>query len=198
MAKDYDRRWKSFVLPVRSWLLSRLEYKEKTSFNLLDMGCGTGGALFTVAEAYPNAFLNGIDISPEMLNIAQTRLSNISDVTLINDNLETIDIQDSKYDVVINFFVLHHILDQERFLKNLIKGTKTGGDIFIADYAIDTIPMLMGEIFWRLFLPSHYKAYSSKQLKKMLENHSDIDIVEFIKISPNWFWRQSAFHLKKR
>lgn len=194
LAKDYENRWEGFAQPARTWLLKQLNYPRDMPLRVLDLGCGTGECLSLIAHKYPKSELSGYDLSADMLVLAKDKLPN---VTLTEANLEILELQKKQYDAVVNFYVLHHITDPSKFLEKIVKTTKVGGDIFIVDYAIDNVLMLIGELFWRLFLPSHYKAYSSKRLRAMLEGRKYIEIIESKKFSSNWFWRQQAYHLRR-
>lgn len=197
LAKTYEARWESFVSPARTWLLNHLSHALEAPFHVLDLGCGTGECLSMVTKKYPNAILTGFDLSIDMLEIAKDKLSGVQNVTLEASDLEALKLKKTHYDVIMSMFVLHHIVDQDKFLEKIIQSAKSGGDIYIADYAVDSLPMRCAEIYWRLFLPSHYKAHSSRRLRKVLEQHQDIEIIASERFTPNWFWRQQAYHLKK-
>lgn len=53
-----------------------------TARSILDVGCGTGGVLAALLEAFPGAAVTGIDISPGNIAAAQTRLAH-SPATLL-------------------------------------------------------------------------------------------------------------------
>ena len=72
-SKIYDlTRW-TFLFG-RQQLVKSLPFKRDDDFTLLDVGCGTGYNLKNLHERYPNAKLYGIDVSGQMLEVAEKKL----------------------------------------------------------------------------------------------------------------------------
>ncbi len=198
IAAFYEDKWTSFLHPAREWTLERIT---NTAFskpiNIIDLGCGTGAFLQSLRHCQPDALLTGIDTSSAMLVQAQMRFKGDKDTTLEQSDIENFNMDDEIYDVVSCHYVLHHIKRQKEFISKMIKAAKPGGDIFIADYTIDSLPMIVGEIYWRLFLKSHHKAHSGRRLANMLEQFANIRILEKAFFAPDRFWRQQIYHLQK-
>jgi S-adenosylmethionine-diacylgycerolhomoserine-N-methlytransferase len=73
-SKIYDwTRW-SFLFG-RKQILRMLPYEPKDQFSVVEIGCGTGFNLQQLARLFPNAQLTGIDVSGDMLRIAQQKLA---------------------------------------------------------------------------------------------------------------------------
>ncbi|MEO0787298.1 MAG: class I SAM-dependent methyltransferase [Bacteroidota bacterium] len=71
-SKIYDStRW-SFLFG-RKAILKELPFTRTSRFTLLEVGCGTGHNLKSLLTLYPNAQLIGIDVSSDMLKIAQQK-----------------------------------------------------------------------------------------------------------------------------
>lgn len=47
---------------------------EPTPERILDLGCGTGAGTLFLAREYPHASIRGLDLSPEMIRAAQSRI----------------------------------------------------------------------------------------------------------------------------
>jgi ubiquinone/menaquinone biosynthesis C-methylase UbiE len=87
---------------------------------VLDVGCGLGRL-----EKYLSPFcstINAVDVSPQMLKLASTRLGKLSNVSfsLVKDDCKLSQFQDGAFDVVISLFVLEH-LDKEDAFRYLIE-----------------------------------------------------------------------------
>ncbi|MBC7774957.1 MAG: class I SAM-dependent methyltransferase [Phycisphaerae bacterium] len=72
-AKLYQAtRW-SFLFG-RNQIIRALNLPKQSDQTILEVGCGTGHNLSTLANQYPNLHLMGVDISPDMLKVASNRL----------------------------------------------------------------------------------------------------------------------------
>lgn len=61
-----------------------------TCRNILEVGCGTGYVTKRLARIYPQAQITAIDIAPAILEVARERLVDVSNVTLAEQDVETI------------------------------------------------------------------------------------------------------------
>ena len=120
--------------------------KIKTGDKVLDVGCGSGNLTLT-AKRYvgQSGSVNGIDASPEMIDLArknarQTGINTIFDVALI----EKLPFSDWTFDVVISRLVMHHLPDdlKQQALAEIFRVLKPGGTIFLADFQTPTNPIL--------------------------------------------------------
>ncbi len=72
----------------------------------LEIGCGTG--FFTKFFAQTGARITAIDISPQLLSIAGTRLAKFNNVELIRTSFEDCSLK-GPYDAIIGSSILHHL-----------------------------------------------------------------------------------------
>ena len=63
----------------RKKILSLLALKRQNDLHLMEIGCGTGYNLAALADAHPKMRLTGIDVSPEMLAVAQKKVAAFKD-----------------------------------------------------------------------------------------------------------------------
>ena len=76
-AKLYQAtRW-SFLFG-RKRLIKALKIPSKSNKTILEVGCGTGHNLHRLASRYSNLHLIGVDISPDMLQVASKKLQSQS------------------------------------------------------------------------------------------------------------------------
>jgi phosphoethanolamine N-methyltransferase len=117
-------------------LCARLGDALRPGVRVLDVGSGIGGAAFRLARDY-GAVVTGIDLSPEMVDIALERVEQ-SDVArsvtfLLGDILETA--LDTKFDVAWSRDAFMHIADKPRLFARLRDLLEDGGRLVITDYA---------------------------------------------------------------
>ena len=111
------------------------EFVRKSIPNLLgkkflDAGCGPG-IFCKEAEEQGASEVVGIDISPEMIKIAQTNCekANFQAVDLESANLEI-----SNFDVVVCSLVLGHVEKFNLSLQKLVDALKAGGVLILTDF----------------------------------------------------------------
>ena len=81
-AKIYDlTRW-TFLFG-RKWLLDWLPFGCASKVNIAEIGCGTGYNLKALSDRFPKARLVGIDISSEMLDIADKKTFNLDNHVIL-------------------------------------------------------------------------------------------------------------------
>jgi len=90
--------------------------------SLLDVGCGSGDFLHSMAMAFDDSTMSGIDLSPQM----------VSRASKIHEHIECIDICDmsGEFDVITATFDMLNYLDRadlERFLGCLTARVSSGG-----------------------------------------------------------------------
>ena len=73
VAATYDEQWLCQLRPVTEKLLAALPQAGKG--DILDLGCGTGLSTLHLEKEYSENPIIGVDISPEMLNIAREKCS---------------------------------------------------------------------------------------------------------------------------
>jgi phosphoethanolamine N-methyltransferase len=107
----------------------------KAGMKVLDVGSGIGGSAFHMAQEYA-AQVHGLDLSHNMLAIAQERLVELKLESLVSfeygDILETG--FEAEYDVVYSRDAFLHIADKARLFQTLLRALKPGGQLFISDY----------------------------------------------------------------
>jgi phosphoethanolamine N-methyltransferase len=107
----------------------------KPGMKVLDVGSGIGGSAFHMAQEY-GAQVHGLDLSHNMLAIAQERLVELKIESLVSfeygDILETS--IEEEYDVIYSRDAFLHIEDKVRLFQTLKRALKSNGLLFITDY----------------------------------------------------------------
>lgn len=80
---------------------------------VLDIGSGTGLFSSLILEKYPDAHITLIDISEKMMDIAQKRFSNFSNVNYILDDYTSHKFE-NKFDMIVSSLSIHHLTDKEK------------------------------------------------------------------------------------
>ena len=101
-----------------------------SSKKILEIGCGSGE--FTERWAMKAEHLLAIDVSPELLSLAQRRLSGSRNTAFLCTILEDLNIGSDRFDAIIGSSVLHH-LDLRRSLPKLFSLLRHGGMLAFAE-----------------------------------------------------------------
>lgn len=124
---------------------------------VLDIGCGTGALAGMCAER--GARVTGIDISPQMLDVARTRI----ETDALDDRVElrqmsAIDLDeafpDGSFDVVVSSLAFSELSEDERqfVLRQCHRLLRDGGLLAIADEVVPRQPALRA-LVWLLRFP---------------------------------------------
>jgi trans-aconitate 2-methyltransferase len=87
-------------------------------FVVVDLGCGTGSGLLTMANRWPDARLIGVDSSVDMLAAAAAALRGFPDVTLIHADARDWS-PDTAVDILVSNALLQWIPDHAELLRTM-------------------------------------------------------------------------------
>lgn len=196
LAATYDSRWIGYLDVSHDWALTRLEGLHEGA-RIIDLACGTGLLLERLHNLRPDLELVGIDGSQAMLEVARRRLPHIE---LRQADIESAPAGDEAgyYDAVLSMSVLHHLKHRNAHLEHIHSLTRMNGMVILCDFAINTLALCLSEYWWRLFHPSHTRAYGMRALAKKIRATNKFIIAESAMLKPDKFWRIQAWHLKSQ
>lgn len=113
--------------------VQKLEIKDPHS--ILDIGCGDGKITAYLAQKYPQAQVIGVDNSSDMINFARDKFSTIPNLSFVCSDAAKISYV-NQFDLIVSFFCLHWVTDQQSALKALAKAAKPNADILLL-FSID-------------------------------------------------------------
>ncbi len=98
---------------------------EVSGLTVLDAGCGEGYLSHMLAQR--GAIVTGIDIAPNMIDLARVKDSDGKITYQIADLCQPLPDYQQHFDLVASFFVLNDVYDYRGFLTTLAKALKIGG-----------------------------------------------------------------------
>ena len=102
----------------------------------LDLCCGTGDITFALARQ--GADVTGLDFSEKMLEVAQSRLTNVKPETkklkFIQGDAGQIPFPDNSFDAVTMGYGLRNLPSWEAGLREMVRVAKPGGRIVVLDF----------------------------------------------------------------
>jgi len=115
---------------------------------IADFGAGTGRWSYFLKDYASKLFV--LEPSLKAFKVAKDKLSGFSQVTLLNQSVESNEINDSTLDLAVCLGVLHHIQDTGQAIKDIATKIKPGG-LFLCYlyYALDNKPLAY-RLLWKL------------------------------------------------
>ncbi len=111
--------------------------------SILDVGCGNGYLLTVLKEKFPNAILAGIEFTPELLKLAQSR--ELSNVKIEKGDIRLADFWHTKVDIIISERVIINILsrkEQYQALENIHNKLQASGRYIMIESFIEPLKNL--------------------------------------------------------
>jgi SAM-dependent methyltransferase len=135
---------------------------------VLDVACGPG--IVACAFAQVARQVTGIDITPAMLDLARARQRELGLQNLTWDAGDVLPLpyRDGSFSLVVSRFAFHHFLDPGAVLREMIRVSRAGGSIVIADSAPAVNKAAAFNAMERLRDPSHARAMPLDELRTLM------------------------------
>ncbi|UJP06132.1 MAG: class I SAM-dependent methyltransferase [Nitrosomonas sp.] len=129
---------------------------------ILDIGCGTGTLTLLIKQTHPDATVHGLDIDPEILQIAQVKADAAGMALQLQHGPAThLPYPNQSLDHVFTSLMMHHLktTDKQRMLQEVFRVLKPGGYLHVADFgAPHTVGMRLISLLIRRFEEIHDNA----------------------------------------
>ena len=102
---------------------------------ILDLGCGTGNLTDQMFKNFPEAEIDALDISEDILNESRKRFSNIPTIRYIQADFKSMHLAPGSYDLIMSSIAIHHIDDPDKIklYAEVYQALKPGGIFIFAD-----------------------------------------------------------------
>ncbi len=104
----------------------------KKEDTVLEMGCGEGSIIRWFANKYPHISFIGTDISPCGIELAQKNSRDFKNIQFLEDNIEYSKIQSNTISLIISHYVIEHLTDYKKALKECFRILCPSGKILIS------------------------------------------------------------------
>ncbi|MEO1211147.1 MAG: methyltransferase domain-containing protein [Cyanobacteria bacterium J06638_20] len=136
-AITYDAVTRYFLPPNETWVRRELlDHIYGQPRRILDLGCGTGSTTLLLKQAYPEAEVIGLDLSPYMLLAAEDKaLANNLGIQWLHGNAEQVPFPDGSVDLVTTSLLFHETPPSVTLaiLREAFRLLAPGGEILILD-----------------------------------------------------------------
>ncbi len=116
VSKEYDAQRRKLIPCFDDFYGMALKLSEQVHpvRKIMDVGAGTGLLSALYAERYPQAKIDLIDISEEMLMKAGERFEGNDNIEFILQDFAEMETEEGEYGVVISALAIHHLTDEKK------------------------------------------------------------------------------------
>jgi ubiquinone/menaquinone biosynthesis C-methylase UbiE len=185
LASAYDRRWNWYVTNTLSFLKTWVNLS--ASEIVLDIACGTGEFERMVLSENPNQQIVGVDISEEMLAIAQQKLHNYANVSFQAGSASALPFPDQSFDAIVSANAFHYFEDPVAALAEVKRVLKPNGKVVILDWCKDFLLCRVCDIALKWTDPAHQQCYTQDEFHDFLTSSGfNIDASAKIRFGIVW------------
>jgi tRNA (cmo5U34)-methyltransferase len=81
---------------------------------ILDLGCGTGNLTEQILQHYPEAEIDALDLSEDILKESQKRFADRPNIRYIQADFRDMHLAPGSYDLILSSIAIHHIQDPDK------------------------------------------------------------------------------------
>ncbi|MHA1713461.1 MAG: class I SAM-dependent methyltransferase [Candidatus Ranarchaeia archaeon] len=121
---------------IREWLILKAE--ENDRLNALDVGTGFGDMIKILLKIKNITSITSVDPSAEVLQEIETRTTKETPhahILFRQASAEDLPFPDNQFDIVMSRLTLHHCIDHNRSISEMVRVTRPGGWIILGDWS---------------------------------------------------------------
>lgn len=195
-ALSYDPISKFLLLPhegvIRRQLIAAVCGQPK---RILDLGCGTGSMTVMLKQAFPQAEVFGVDLSPYMLLVADGKAQQAGlNIQFLQGNAESTKFPDRSFDLITAALLFHETPSAvtENILREVYRLLSTGGEVVV----LDGNQQSLRQMNWvdRIFGEPYMAEYAAGSINDWLESAG----FEPVQTESVWWIQQASRGVKQR
>ncbi len=135
-AQFYNEHTRRFMSPLYQRFTRKAAGLIPSGARVLDVGTGTGRLAVALAKARPDLHVIGVDISPDMLNIARQNAAQnglSASIDFRQAPATVLPLPDNHFSLVVSNASLHLWVDPARVLGEIARVTASGGYCLVRD-----------------------------------------------------------------
>ena len=196
VAKNYDKN-EHFLISAKKLVQILKKHDMKNNASILDLSTGTANIAIEIAKQYTKSFIHGIDISQNMLKIANIKIKeqNIKNIHLYHQDVENLELSAGPFDLVTCAYGLFFYPNMEKVFCDISTRINKGGRFIFSSFTEDAFQpytktfLEMLENNYNIKMPEKLDAISlnsKEDIRKLssLINPSKLEI-EYVKIRLN-------------
>ena len=184
IASKFDRIEKSDI--AYSILIEKAKAYLKADDTIMDFGCGTGLICNEIAGNV--GFIQAIDISAKMIEIAENKASEreIRNIEFLRTTIFDEKFKEGSFDALIAFNIFHLLEEPQKYVQRIFQLLKPEGLILSATPCMSEAPGLnyVLKFFSAIGLTPKLNSFTSTEMEQLFLN-SSFKTVELNRIKPN-------------
>jgi ubiquinone/menaquinone biosynthesis C-methylase UbiE len=185
LAAVYDQRWNRYLINTLEFLKAWVHLASTEI--VLDIACGTGEFERIVMVEQSTQQIVGVDISEQMLAIAQQKLHTFSNVSFQIANASALPFADHSFDVVVSANAFHYFDNPAIALKEMKRVLKPSGRVVILDWCRNFLVCQICDVLLKLIDPGHRQCYTQEEFHHLLIT-TGFKIERAEKVRFGWIW----------
>ena len=182
----YDLTFGQVFRPGQKAIIKKMDCIE--SDNVLEIGIGTGSSL----QYYPKETkVVGIDISPDMLEVAKKRIvkDKIHNKHILLMNGERLSFPDNSFDKVVGMYVVSVTQNPQVLVEEMKRVCKNDGDIYIVNHFSTDQDNLFVKMFEKGLMPiSKILGWKPYFPFDEFNAYANLDVLEMSKVNLFNYW----------
>jgi phosphatidylethanolamine/phosphatidyl-N-methylethanolamine N-methyltransferase len=182
----YDMTFGQVFRPGQKAIIKKMDCIE--SDNVLEIGIGTGSSL----QYYPKETkVVGIDISPDMLEVAKKRIAKdkIHNKHILLMNGERLSFPDNTFDKVVGMYVVSVTQNPQVLVEEMKRVCKNDGDIYIVNHFSTEQDNLFVKMFEKGLMPiSKILGWKPYFPFDEFNAYANLDVLEMSKVNLFNYW----------
>ena len=182
----YDLTFGQVFRPGQKAIIKKMDCIE--SDNVLEIGIGTGSSL----QYYPKETkVVGIDISPDMLEVAKKRIvkDKIHNKHILLMNGERLSFPDNTFDKVVGMYVVSVTQNPQVLVEEMKRVCKNDGDIYIVNHFSTEQDNLLVKMFEKGLMPiSKILGWKPSFPFDEFNAYANLDVLEMSKVNLFNYW----------
>lgn len=126
---NIDRLWRKRLVKLVA---------TRKPINIVDIATGTGDIAISMAKNIPNTQIIGIDLSKEMLRVAQLKIERLcikSNIRLLCEDAENLSLPSNSFDAVTISFGIKNFENIDKGLSECCRILREGGSLFVMGFS---------------------------------------------------------------
>jgi ubiquinone/menaquinone biosynthesis C-methylase UbiE len=160
---------------------------------VLEIGCGQGKGARIVYDQFRPRSYTGIDLDARMIQRARRKAQARPGVEFEQGDASSLAFEDSSFDLVLDFGVVHHIPNWRNALAEVHRTLKAGGEFLFEDLSVETWERGIGRPFKRVLDHPYDQMFRTKEFVDELENLGfEVELHENSLLSFYHFWGRAG------